>query len=140
MEDMEMTTKARTKGVSLDDMIAQMPAKDQREVERRAGVLIAQHVALRQVRKAMGKTQATIAKQLGIKQENVARIEQRSDMLLSTLRGYVRALGGEVRLVVEVKGHPPVELEGLGDLAPAVATARSKAASAKPAKGRRVAA
>lgn len=132
-----MTTKVKTKGVSLDDMIARIPAEDRQEVERRAAVLIAQHHALRDVRKAMGKTQAAVAKQLGIKQENVARIEQRGDMLLSTLRGYVRALGGDVRLVVDVKGHPPVELEGLGDLAP---TPRGRPTAAKPARARRVAA
>jgi DNA-binding XRE family transcriptional regulator len=135
MEDMVMTTKTRAKGVSLDDMIARMPAEDQREVEKRAAALIAQHAALRDVRKAMGKTQAAVAKQLGINQENVARIEQRGDMLLSTLRGYVRALGGDVRLVVEVKGHAPVELEGLGDLAPA---ARDKSAATKATRARRV--
>lgn len=109
---------SKAKGVTLDEMIAQMPPEDQREVEERAAVLIAQHMALRDVRKAMGKTQAAVAKQLGIKQENVARIEQRSDMLLSTLRGYVEALGGRVTLNVQMPGLPPVELEGLGDLAP----------------------
>jgi DNA-binding XRE family transcriptional regulator len=134
MEDMGMTAKASTKGVSLDDMIARMPVEDQREVEQHAATLIAQHHALRDVRKAMGKTQAAIAKQLGIKQENVARIEQRGDMLLSTLRSYVRALGGDVRLVVEVKGHAPVELDGLGELAPA---ARGKRGVARPTRGRR---
>ena len=113
-----MTKRARDKAVSLDAFIADLPPDTQREVERRSAALIAQHHALRDVRKAMGKTQAAVAKQLGIKQENVARIEQRGDMLLSTLRGYVRALGGDVRLVVEVKGHEPIELAGLGDLAP----------------------
>ncbi|MFC7738573.1 hypothetical protein ACFQX4_22835 [Roseomonas sp. GCM10028921] len=39
-------------------------------------------------------------------------------MLLSTLRGYVEALGGRVTLNVQMPGLPPVELEGLGDLAP----------------------
>lgn len=125
MEDMGMT---KTKGVSLDEMISRMPKKDQREVEARASELIAQHVALRDVRKAMGKTQAAVARSLKIKQENVARIEQRSDMLLSTLRGYVEALGGEISLSVRMPGLPPVELQGLGDLAPT-----PKAAAKKPA-------
>lgn len=131
-----MTTKTKTKGVSLDDVIARMPAEDQQEVERRAAILIAQHNALRDVRKAMGKTQAAVAKRLGIKQENVARLERRGDMLLSTLRDYVRAIGGEVRLVVEMKGYAPIELEGLGDLAPVAAT-RRKPSPAKPPKGQR---
>lgn len=122
---------SKAKGTTLDEMIARMPAKDQREVEERAAVLIAQHMALRDVRKAMGKTQATVAKQLGIKQENVARIEQRGDMLLSTLRGYVEALGGRVTLNVQMPGLPPVELDGFGDLAPEMK------APTKPARARR---
>lgn len=134
-----MTTKVRTKGVSLDEMIARMPPEDQREIAERSGVLIAQHTALRDVRKAMGRTQATVAKHLGIKQENVARIEQRSDMLLSTLRGYVEALGGRVTLNVQMPGLPPVELEGLGDLAPAAKPKATKAAAPRRA-ARRVAA
>jgi len=39
-------------------------------------------------------------------------------MLLSTLRGYVRALDGELHLVVKFKGRPPVrltEIGGIGD-------------------------
>ena len=42
-----------------------------------------------------------IAQQLGINQENVSRIEKRSDLLLSTLSGYVEAMGGKLSLVVE---------------------------------------
>ncbi len=125
-----MTGEVRATAVTLDEMIARMPPEDQREVEKRAAVLIAQHMALREVRKAMGKTQATVAKALGIKQENVARIEARGDMLLSTLRGYVQALGGDVHLTVELKGLPPVRLEGLGDLAPPATRKGRKAATA----------
>lgn len=111
---MSMKARART----LDEVIASLPPDQQREIEEGAAILIAQHNALRDVRKAMGRTQAAVAKELGIKQENVARIEQRSDMLLSTLRNYVAALGGDVYLTVEMKGHPPMRLEGLGDLSP----------------------
>lgn len=110
-----MTKKA--KGVSLDEIMDRLPPSRRARVEKQAQVLIAQHMALRDVRKAMEKTQAAVAAQLGIKQENVARIEKRSDMLLSTLRSYVRALGGDVHLIVELDGHAPVRLEGLGDLA-----------------------
>lgn len=109
-----MTTKP--KGVSLDEMMNRLPPSRRTRVEEQAQALIAQHMALRDVRKAMGKTQAAVAAKLGIKQENVARIEKRGDMLLSTLRSYVQALGGDVHLTVELKGHAPVRLEGFGDL------------------------
>lgn len=126
---------SKTKGVTLDEMISRMPPEDKRQVEERAAVLIAQHMALRDVRKAMGKTQTAVARQLGIKQENVARIEQRGDMLLSTLRGYVEALGGRVTLNVQMPGLPPVELEGLGDLAPEPKRAARKSAASSQATG-----
>ena len=35
----------------------------------------------------------------GVGQESVSRLEKRSDLLLSTLRGYVRKMGCELRLV-----------------------------------------
>jgi hypothetical protein len=35
--------------------------------------------------------------------------------MLSTLRSYVEAMGGRLRLTVEVPDKAPVSLEGLGD-------------------------
>ncbi|TCZ63338.1 XRE family transcriptional regulator [Roseicella aquatilis] len=99
-------------------MMARMSPEDQREITEQAQVLVAQHMALKDIRKALRKTQVAVAKELGIKQENVARIEQRSDMLLSTLRTYVRALGGRLSISIRLPDLPPVEVEGLGDLAP----------------------
>ncbi|PID35181.1 MAG: hypothetical protein CR964_01040, partial [Rhodobacterales bacterium] len=45
----------------------------------------------------------------------VAKYERQSDLLLSTLRSYVAAMGGDLRLMVEFPGKAPVALEGLGD-------------------------
>lgn len=39
-----------------------------------------------------------------------------ADMYISTLRDYVEALGGRVDTVVALPGHPPLRLNGLGDL------------------------
>jgi len=50
------------------------------------------------LRKARRQTQVEIAEKLGIDQASVSAIENRSDLLLSTLRRYVRALGGEVEI------------------------------------------
>ena len=52
-----------------------------------------------------------------MKQPNVAKLEQRSDMLLSTLRAYVAAMGGELELVARFEGRNAVRLAGIGDLA-----------------------
>ena len=58
-----------------------------------------------------------MAQDLGIGQEGVSRLEQRSDLLISTLRGYVEALGGSLRLVAEFPNRPPVILHGLAGVA-----------------------
>ena len=54
-----------------------------------------------------------MAQLLEIDQGNVSRIEQRTDLMLSTLRDYVAALGGELRIVVEFPNRPPVTLVGI---------------------------
>ena len=53
---------------------------------------------------------------LGIGQDSVSRLEQRSDLLISTLRGYVEALGGRLSLVAEFPNHEPVILTGIAAL------------------------
>jgi transcriptional regulator with XRE-family HTH domain len=71
---------------------------------------------LQDLRKARRQTQVRVAKKLGIKQENVSRIEQRTDLLISTLRGYVEAMGGKLHLVAEFEGRPSIELTGLATM------------------------
>jgi hypothetical protein len=61
---------------------------------------------LRALREGVGRTQAQIAKAATMDQGDVSRLEQREDAKLSTLRRYVRALGGQLELVVVLKtGH-----------------------------------
>jgi DNA-binding XRE family transcriptional regulator len=93
-----------------------LDAKRRKKVEARAAELIAEEMSLRDLRKAMDKTQVKLAKALGIKQEGVSRIEKRSDLLLSTLRGYVEAMGGKLDLIARFPDRPPVALSGVVDL------------------------
>jgi hypothetical protein len=103
-------------GRTLDELIASLPAAQRRRVEARAAELIAEEMSLRDLRKAMKKTQVSIARRLKVRQHGVSKIEQRTDMLLSTLRGYVRALDGELHLVVKFKGRPAVRLTEIGGI------------------------
>lgn len=84
-------------------------------VERRAKVLIAQELTLRDLRKAQVLTQAQLAKTLGVGQEQISRLEKKSDMLLSTLTGYVQAMGGDLKLIAEFPNRPPVALTHLSE-------------------------
>ncbi len=103
--------------VSLDEMMARLPAKRRAKVKARAAELIAEERTLQDLRKAMGLTQVHIAETLKIGQDNVSRIEKRSDLLISTLRGFVEAMGGRLSLVAEFPDRPPVKLRALGDVA-----------------------
>ena len=78
--------------------------------------LVAEEMSLQDLRKALKQTQVRVARELGIKQENVSRMEKRTDLLISTLNGYVEAMGGRLRLVAEFPGRPPVALIGIGVL------------------------
>jgi transcriptional regulator with XRE-family HTH domain len=104
---------------TLREVSARLPKKEQDRINVRAKELIAEEMSLQSLRKAHRKTQKSMATQLGIGQDSVSRLEQRSDMLLSTLRDYVKALGGTIRLLAEFKGAAPVELVSLGTLAEA---------------------
>ncbi len=68
-------------------------------------------MGLAMLRRAANFTQVELAEQLGVGQAAIAKLERRPDLLLSTLRGYVRGLGGHARLVVDFDGDATVELD-----------------------------
>lgn len=83
------------------------------ESDRRAEELIAEYRSLQQLRKARDLTQVELAQRLGKDQVSISQMEKRADMLLSTLRNYVEAMGGELDLVVRFKDGPAMSLAGL---------------------------
>jgi transcriptional regulator with XRE-family HTH domain len=95
---------------SLGEVLKSLPAERRAKVETRAKQLLKAET-LRQLRAIAKKTQQDVAAVSGISQHNVSRLEQRDDMLLSTLNSYVGALGGKLRLVAEIPGIDPVELD-----------------------------
>jgi len=60
-------------------------------------------MALQQLRKARHLTQLQMARTLKIGQDSISRLENRSDLLLSTLQSYVEAMGGTLSIVAEFK-------------------------------------
>ena len=134
---------------SLGDMLDRLPAERRRRVEARAQDLIAQEMSLRELRRAMRKTQVQLARKTGKSQVTLSRLERQSDMLISTLSEVVRGLGGRLRIVAELPDRPPVYLTGLGDIAEpageratarrgageASAKARAKGISTRPRPG-----
>ena len=101
---------------ALHDKMKSVGSKRRKKIEARVAELVAEEMALSELRKALHRTQSSMAKQLGISQDGVSRLEKRSDLLLSTLRNYVEAMGGELRLVAEFPDQPPVMLTGFSDI------------------------
>jgi uncharacterized protein (DUF885 family) len=65
---------------------------------------------LRRLREARALTQSTLGELLDMDQSEVSRLERRSDMMLSTLKRFVQATGGEMHIVVSYPDGGPVEL------------------------------
>ena len=86
-------------GVNLREVVARLPIGERKAIMRRSRELITEELSLQELRKALAVTQVQVAKALGKRQGEVSRIEQRGDLLLSTLRDYVQSLGGELELL-----------------------------------------
>ena len=126
--------------IPYEQALAEESTETQLWVKQRAAEIIAAEINLRELRRLRKLTQARLSKKLKIGQEGVSRIEKRTDLYISTLRGYVEGVGGELTLMVKFPDHPPVILAGLGGNdggKPAKKKARS-AAKSKP-KNRRAA-
>lgn len=105
-----------TKGPQLQEIWDSLPEERKQRIQRRAEALKAEYLTLQELRKQTGLTQARVSQILEMPQSNVSRLEQNSDMLLSTLRSYVEAIGGKLSLTVELPDKPPIVLIGIGDL------------------------
>ena len=118
---------------TLDEMHDALTPRQRRTVAARTAELIAEEISLRELRKSMKLTQTTVASRLNKRQDEISRIEQRDDHLLSTLSGYVRSLGGELDLIARFKDRPPVRLRPRGSRdVRAPAKASTSAASGGP--------
>jgi transcriptional regulator with XRE-family HTH domain len=98
-----------------------------KKIENRAAQLIAKEMSLRELRQALKLTQERMAEALGIGQEGVSRLEKRSDLLISTLRSYVEAMGGSLSIVAEFPDRHPILLSGLACMEADLVPTRRKA-------------
>lgn len=115
--------------VPSDDVLASLPRERQERIKARAAALIAEEMALRDLRRARRVTQEQVAEQLGGRQVYVSRFERRADMKLSTLRDYVRAIGGDLQLMVTFPEGKTVRIKDIGETT--LSSARAQAAKQK---------
>lgn len=101
---------------SLKDKLNTISEARQVSIETRASELIAEEMTLRDLRLALEKTQQELGAALHMKQDGISRLENRSDMLLSTLNKYISAMGGTLKLIAKFPGRPAVVIQGVSDI------------------------
>ena len=85
------------------------PEAQARAAARAEAILV--EMQLKDLRKSRSLTQVEMANVMNVEQATISKIERRDDMYVSTLSGYVKALGGELKLVAsfpdaEIQIHP----------------------------------
>ena len=112
--------------IDAKDWIERQPRTVQDAGEARGEQLI-REVTLREVREAVKRTQVEVAAATCTSQDRISKLERGDDALVSTLRRHVRALGGELRLMVEFPDRPSMAIDLHGDkpVARSVRTIRS---------------
>ncbi len=113
---------------NVKDIIRTLNSAQRMKVEARAAELIAEEMTLQELRRARKLTQVSVAKALGITQDSVSRLEKRSDILLSTLRKTIEAMGGNLSLIAEFPDRVPVLLSGLAEAGQDARSVRRKRA------------
>lgn len=105
-----------TRGTLAQQFWDDFTEEEKQEITAKGEQRIAEYNNLQALRKSAGLTQETMSQALEMSQGNLSRLERNSDMLLSTLKSYIQAVGGKLNLTVELPNQPPILLSGLGDL------------------------
>ena len=114
---------------TLKQRMKELSPDRRKKIEARAARLVAEEMTLRELRQARKLTQVSMAKALRISQDGVSRLEKRTDLLLSTLRKSVEAMGGSLSLVAEFPDRDPVVLSGIASVETDPSPHRSRSAS-----------
>ncbi len=93
-------------GRKLTEVIAGLPKARREAVERRAAQISSEMIeaSLRELRQAAEKTQAQVAETMGLAQNAISQLENRGDLRLSSIGRYVEAIGGKLKVIVELPG------------------------------------
>jgi len=86
------------------ELRAQMRPDAQQRSKSRANQMLAD-INLAELRQSIGMSQREVAVVMNVNQPAIAKIEQRTDMLLSTLKHYVSAIGGAMRITIDIPGE-----------------------------------
>lgn len=90
--------RALTMAKKFSDLIARRSPDSRARAETLYQKLRAE-MPLHELRQAQELSQDALAKTLHINQAAVSKMERRTDMYISTLRNYIRAMGGELEII-----------------------------------------
>lgn len=102
---------------ALSQQVRKDPTRSARVDGHKARLL--RMMSLAELRQAREYTQVQLAKALDTTQSGVSRIEHQTDLYLSTLRSYLKAMGGDLELIATFSDHRVVigELDDIEDAA-----------------------
>ena len=83
---------------NFNELRARMPQENQERAALRAQEMLAA-MPLQELRHARKLSQESLAATLGQRQSGISKIEQRTDVYVSTLRRYIEAMGGRLDIV-----------------------------------------
>lgn len=79
------------------ELVARMSPEAQAEIHRRVAQSLSE-MPLEELRNAREMTQTQLAEVLQVSQGAVSKVERRADMYISTLRSYIRSMGGDLQI------------------------------------------
>lgn len=81
-----------------DNLRKRMSPEHQARAHQRADEMLAA-MPLQELRQARQMSQETLASALETSQSSISKLEHRVDVYVSTLRSYIRAMGGDLEIV-----------------------------------------
>jgi len=98
---------------NITKILSKLPKSRKQKVQQRAAELISLEMTVQELRRSKEFTQEQVAKILGVGQDSVSRLEKRPDIKISTLQGYIDALGGKLTIIAEFPGQESIKIVGV---------------------------
>jgi hypothetical protein len=102
--------------ITLKDKMRGLSQVRRKKIAARTAELIVEERSLQDLRQARKLAQRRLGRALHIGKDEMTQLEERSDLLLSSLRSQVEAKGGRLSLVAEFPDREPVKLSGMADI------------------------
>ena len=96
------------------NLVEKMSPQSRTRIRKRTAQM-ASEMALQELRQAMQLTQQELAEHLKLNQAAVSKMEHQSDMYVSTIRRFITAMGGQLRIVAHFS-HGDVVINQFEDI------------------------